>query len=280
MLNFYLYIVLEELMYFLFYICLLIFKYLIYKYKRLLVSDRFYIAGGLIFAVGMFFLNYQYVNIIIGISIILIEIGFLNWIFNFYKKHIKDVAIYKTIYWLLNFFILWFSNVISQYLVEKTFGLPPKDFDLTLYFWTLICYIPAWLYFATSICFVFYLIIGVGWTIKNFLEVFFDMFKPLFKMFVINKREVKKRTDISQPFHFVGLFITLIVFYHLGLTISRNEMLIYPLVKKIAYYTDYKELSNYPGSKKSQKIILHANNVVSIAKENGNKIEISVKKIE
>jgi hypothetical protein len=272
--------VLEDLMYFLFYICLSVFKYFIFKYKRLLVSDRFYIVGGLIFAVGMFFLNYKYINIMVGMSIILIEIGFLNWIFNFYKKYIKDVAIYKTIYWLLNFFILWFSNVISQYLVEKTFGLPPKDFDLTLYFWTIICYIPAWLYFATAICFVFYLIIGVGWTIKIFLEIFVDMFKPLF---IISKREVKKvkkRTNISQPFHFIGLFITLIVFYHLGLTIIRNEIFIYPLVKKIAYYTDYKELSNYPGSKKSQKIILHANNVVSIAKENGNKIEISVEKIE
>ncbi|WP_454667577.1 hypothetical protein [Acinetobacter calcoaceticus] len=273
-------------MYFVFYLFIGVcnfFNYLIYKYKKLIISDKFYAVGGLIFSISMLFINYKYINIIFSISIVLIEIGFLTWVFNFYKKYIKDVAVYKTIYWLLNFFILWLSNIISQYLVEKALGLPPKDFDLTLYFWTLICYVPAWLYLVTFIFFIIYILVGLGWIIKIFSEIFLDMFKPFLKIFIIKEAvedNAKKGKSISQPFHFIGLFITLITFYHVGLSISRNEVLIYPIVKNIAYYTDYKELSKYPGSEKNQKIILHANNVVSIAKKNGDKVEISVKKIE
>ncbi|HFP7023700.1 TPA: hypothetical protein ACHKB2_001554 [Acinetobacter baumannii] len=249
-------------------------------FNKLELYKKFYFIGLFIFVLFLPFKDNTFSNLLLMISILTIELGFITWIFDIYNKKIKGIKLYNTIFWLINIPIVWLSNVISQGIITASLGLPATDFSLTLSLWTFFCYVPAFLIILTIIGLIIYFPTCIIWSCKMLLEVILGFFRPLISIFIQNRTENKNNKNILNPLHFVGFILTILFLCHSLIAIFENEEKFYKLIKFTAFYTDYRVLYNYPGIDQKYKVVLHPNNIYSIAIQNGSTINIIIKKIE
>ncbi|KHN68250.1 hypothetical protein DH17_09450 [Acinetobacter oleivorans] len=127
------------------------------------------------------------------VSFSVIELGFISWIYIIYKKRIKGIKIYNSSFWLINIFIIWLSNVISQNLITASLGLPATDFYLTLGLWTFFCYVPALLIIVLIIGLIIYVPTILIWSLKISLETLYVLIKPLLYIFIKNEPHIRKK---------------------------------------------------------------------------------------
>lgn len=250
------------------------------SFNKLELYKRFYFIGFFLFIIFLPFRDNIFSNFFLMISFSVIELGFISWIYTIYKKRIKGIKIYNSSFWLINILIIWFSNVISQNLITASLGLPATDFYLTLSLWTFFCYVPALLIIVLIIGLIIYIPTIFLWSLKIFLETLYSPLKPLLTVFIKNKPNTRKKSNNLNPLHFSG-FMLFILFLAFSITaLSKSESKFYTPIKYTAYYADYRKLNNYPDIDHNHKVVLHANNIYSIAIKNGSKINIFVKKIE
>jgi hypothetical protein len=62
--------------------------------------------------------------------------------------------------------------------------------------------------------------------------------------------------------------------------VEKNVSSLFPLVKWVAYVSDYQPASNYPGIAVGERVRLHENGVVSVAVVRNGEINILVRKYE
>ncbi|MBU3081574.1 hypothetical protein [Acinetobacter baumannii] len=266
-------------MYIIYFLLRDLFNFFSKKYIKKPIHDRFYYTGFTLFIFSLPFKDYQFNNLFLLVSFLLISLGFISWVFKIYKEKIKGNSRYTTSFWLINIFIVWLSNVFSQYLLTSSLGLPPTDFILTLNFWTFICYVPACLFSIMAIGFIIYFPTAIILSIQLLLEIISNIFEPftpnLIKSKLLSKIQIK-----YNIFHFIGFFITISILLYSTIYIYFYQGKIYYLVKYTAFYTDYKVLYKYPDIDHNHKVVLHANNIYSIAIKEKSTINIFIKKIE
>lgn len=188
-------------------------------------------------------------------------IGFVLWCWplviktwgNFFGKAVITVA---------HLFILLVATVFARNLVALAIELPPQDFDLTISFWVLIFYIPAWA-FATSIALG---VIAIVFQTVGILRNFFGgANQELLKMFLLMAGALYLSFSIGTVLSFA----------------LENKHVFYPMVRWIAYVSDFQQAPLYPGIKPNERIRLHENGVISVAhKQDDGSIVIEIRRFE
>ncbi|HHP0278252.1 MULTISPECIES: hypothetical protein [Acinetobacter calcoaceticus/baumannii complex] len=252
------------------------FKY----FKKLELYKKLYFIGFFLFIIFLPFRDNIFSNFFLMVSFSVIELGFISWIYIIYKKRIKGIKIYNSSFWLINIIIIWLSNVISQNLITASLGLPATDFYLTLGLWTFFCYVPALLIIILIIGLIIYVPTILIWSLKIFLETLYVLIKPLLYIFIKNEPHIRKKSNDFNPLHFSGFMLFILFLAFSIVALAKSESKFYTPIKYTAYYADYHKLNNYPDIDHDHKVVLHANNIYSIAIKNGSKINISVKKIK
>lgn len=186
--------------------------------------------------------------------------------------------------WLRNLFhliVVFIAAIPARNAVAQAIGLPPQDFDLSVTLLVGILYIPTWFavvgigLLAVAIGQFFYggALVGVDWLItpKPCLPGFTprpnDQLSRLISCAASGKRHVELAFGtLLIALFFVGLFGTLT-----QLIVNQTT-----LVRWVAYKADYQSIPKYPGISADQRVRIHENGVVSIARPVGWDVEIEV----
>jgi hypothetical protein len=240
------------------------------------ISTKLYIVAFIIFLLAVSFIKLLGSSISLGmlyISMVLIEIGFIIWVYIFIRKCLVQIGnkenLLKYIKFLWVFFhllVLWLAAVYASMIVNVGLGLPASDFNYTVTFLTFLCYLPALLVSVSILGLIIYLIAWV-----------FFIFRFMFK----------KTTffESFSIFHIVG-FVIIIGLLALGHDkIMSNFISNAPkYVRFIAYQTDYQYipayLKQFPHMNQTIKIKLHENGIYSTLKEQESGYELIIGKLE
>lgn len=162
---------------------------------------------------------------------------------------------------IAQFFVYLLATFFARHLVATALGLPAQDFDLTVNFLTMLFYIPAAVVvvlFAATVAAAFFQVRLVGSALRggSFLD------------------------GLKESAHFAGVIAFLICTVSAYDLAMKNQFLLHPLAKWIAFQCDYEFLPKYPAIDHNAKVRLHENGVVSQAELKGGNVIISVGSIQ
>lgn len=156
-------------------------------------------------------------------------------------------------------FVLLLAVVFARYTVASAHELPPQDFDLTVSFLSLILYVPAWSIVVTLVLGGVAIILELIGLLCGFLG------RPTIesaKMFA----------------HMVGAFAVCFFVSNVFDFVAKNQRTLHPLIKWIAFVSDFQASPKYPGVGMNDRIRLHENGVISFARIQDGRIVIGVRK--
>lgn len=157
--------------------------------------------------------------------------------------------------------LLLVSLAIARNLVAAATGLPPQDFDLTVGFVALLCYLPALALAAT---------IATGIAAMVFQLLFFTrslLRKPL--------------AAVAMTIgHMTGALALCSLVAQLLQVVELQHHHLYPAVRWIAYYSDYHAVPAYPGIAAGARVRLHENGVISTAVKQRGAVSITVGRVD
>jgi hypothetical protein len=270
-----------------------IFSYRIFsKWQSLQLFDRLYVLAFIIAGLGLVSLPiygkptkflYGSFLLVYGVS----GIGFGIWLWPWLQR-IWDWKIGKLAITLLHGGILLLSIIPARLLVAEALGLPPQDFDVTVAFCVLLFYPPLWLIVFEVFTLLFAIIRFIAAALCSFttyfpINVLVLLIAKLFpagsgpRLFL--ERDIGK--FVWRGFvHIIGVMgivfgITLFWQWYSPATRSLK-----PIVRAVAYFADFQQVSLYPGVDVNRRLRLHENGVVSYAEERGWDIVISVEKVQ
>lgn len=243
-------------------------NYLKVRIKSL--EARFYLFGiSVIVFSTILMLNRQnniITLVILSTGIMLFCLGFMFWCYSLLKmRWIINTA--KIFLILLNIPTYLISEFLSRFIIAQTLNLPVKDFELTLKALTSIFYIPVGVFLSCFILMVF-----------AFLVMFFGMLVETITSSLPKFKYKFKFIYLCRLFGVIS--IVSIINSVSGNIIIQNTPLIIKTIKNIAFYGDYQEMRKYPTIKEGERVILHENGVISVARKINNEIVIDVRKIE
>ena len=243
-------------------------NYLKVKIKSLEV--KFYLFGISVIAFSTILILNRQNNIItlviLSAGIILFCLGFMFWCYSLLKmRWIINTA--KIFLILLNIPTYLISEFLSRFIIAQTLNLPVKDFELTLKGLTSIFYIPVGVFLSCFILMMFAFIAMVFGMLVETITSSLPKFKYKFKFIYLCRL-------------FGVISIVSIINSVSGNIIIQNTPLIIKTIKNIAFYGDYQEMRKYPTIKEGERVILHENGVISVARKINNEIVIDVRKIE
>ena len=243
-------------------------NYLKVKIKSLEV--KFYLFGISVIAFSTILILNRQNNIItlviLSAGIILFCLGFMFWCYSLLKMSwIINTA--KIFLILLNIPTYLISEFLSRFIIAQTLNLPVKDFELTLKALTSIFYIPVGVFLSCFILMMFAFIAMVFGMLVETITSSLPKFKYKFKFIYLCRL-------------FGVISIVSIINSVSGNIIIQNTPLIIKTIKNIAFYGDYQEMRKYPTIKEGERVILHENGVISVARKINNEIVIDVRKIE
>ena len=243
-------------------------NYLKVKIKSLEV--KFYLFGISVIAFSTILILNRQNNIItlviLSAGIILFCLGFMFWCYSLLKKRwIINTA--KIFLILLNIPAYLISEFLSRFIIAQTLNLPVKDFELTLKALTSIFYIPVGVFLSCFILMMFAFLAMVFGMLVETITSSLPKFKYKFKFIYLCRL-------------FGVISIVSIINSVSGNIIIQNTPLIIKTIKNIAFYGDYQEMRKYPTIKEGERVILHENGVISVARKINNEIVIDVRKIE
>ena len=157
--------------------------------------------------------------------------------------------------------LLLVSLAIARNLVAAATGLPPQDFDLTVGFVALACYLPAMALAAT-------IVTGIAAIVFQFL---------FFARSLLRKPLAAVGMSIG---HMIGALALCSLVAQLLLDVESHHHHVYPAVRWIAYYSDYHTVPAYPGIATGARVRLHENGVVSTAVNRHGAVSITVGRID
>jgi hypothetical protein len=243
-------------------------NYLKVKIKSLEV--KFYLFGISVIAFSTILILNRQNNIItlviLSAGIILFCLGFMFWCYSLLKmRWIINTA--KIFLILLNIPTYLISEFLSRFIIAQTLNLPVKDFELTLKALTSIFYIPVGVFLSCFILMMFAFLAMVFGMLVETITSSLPKFKYKFKFIYLCRL-------------FGVISIVSIINSVSGNIIIQNTPLIIKTIKNIAFYGDYQEMRKYPTIKEGERVILHENGVISVARKINNEIVIDVRKIE
>ncbi|TDR38521.1 hypothetical protein DFR29_12022 [Tahibacter aquaticus] len=164
------------------------------------------------------------------------------------------------------------AAIKARHLVANALQLPPHDFDLTVAILALLFYPPLWLAFAAVIATV----VGfLGLAMALLLHVPTQLLKPL----ITPPNEWEAR-GLRLLMHGAAAMALGMVCVLLTQLVEIDEADLRPAARLIAYAVDYHTVGAYPGVPADQKIRLHENGVVSIARLTGLTVTIEVTSVK
>nr|CBA30127.1 hypothetical protein Csp_C21990 [Curvibacter putative symbiont of Hydra magnipapillata] len=186
--------------------------------------------------------------------------GFSVWCWPTVKK-VWAHPVGKTAIATFHVFVLFLSTAFARSVVASSLGLPPQDFDMTVAAISLASYIPAW-------SLVISLVLGVT-AVTLEIAGFFAMlarhsFGTVAKLFA----------------RMFGAIAICAISGDICGFAMKNETLLHPAARWIAYFCDFQPAARYPGIAEGERIRLHENGVISVAEIQGGEIRIQVRKYE
>ena len=269
-----------------------IFSYRIFfRWQSLQLFDRLYALAFTIAVLGLVSLpiygkptKFLYGSFLLayGISGIGFGIWLWPWLQRIWRWPMGKLAIT-----LLHGGILFLSVIPARLLVAEALGLPPQDFDMTVGFCVLLFYLPLWMivFEILSLLFAFIHLIGSGLcslTTHFPINVIVLLIAKLFpvgshpRLFLEQNIGNFVWRGFMQMLGVMGIAFGIAIFWEWYSPATRS---LKPIVRVVAYFADFQQVSLYPGIDVNRRLRLHENGVVSYAEERGWDIVISVEKV-
>jgi hypothetical protein len=195
--------------------------------------------------------------------------GFLIWC-GPYIARVWAHPVGKAIVTVAHILVLVLATVFARSVVAASLLLPPQDFDLTVWFITIVSYIPAWS-IAVSV------LTGVVGTLLFIATYFLSLSTFLLRMAGIGARSFRDEKYFAQAVGAIAVCIFSIGIYDFA---TKNEQSLHQLVKWVAFFSDFQPAPLYPGIAEGERIRLHENGVISIAEIQNDEIQIRVRRYE
>ena len=241
-----------------------------FKAKLESLEAKFYFFGIFAIALSMILTPKFQSSIIASImtftGILLFCSGILIWCYSLFKrKWIINLA--KVFLVLLNIPTYLLSEILSRFLIAQTLNLPVKDFELTLKVLTSFFYIPVAIFLSCVILITLaFVVIILGMTVETItssLPKFKYKFRWVYLCRAVGVALIAYGTNLIS-----------------GNSLIQNAPLIVNAIKNVAFYGDYQEMQNYPTLKEGERVILHANGVISYASKKNNEVIIEIRKFK
>lgn len=185
-------------------------------------------------------------------------VGFAIWCWPYVTK-VWAHPLGKALVTVVHVFVLLLATACARGVVASSLRLPPQDFDLTVGFISIVFYIPAW----SVVVSVFLGVIAILWEIAGLLSMFFS----------------RSFGGVARCFaHMAGALAICIFSANIFPFAMNNEKSLHPLVRWIAFFSDFQSAPLYPGIHEGERIRLHENGVISFASVKNGAIEIEVRK--
>jgi len=185
-------------------------------------------------------------------------VGFFVWCWPYLAKVWKH-PIGRAFVITIHVLVLIIATMLSRFIVASSLGLPPQDFDLTVWFIAVLCYIPAWSIVAS-------MLMGSAAILLQLIG--------LVSVFVSRSHN----RALKWFAHMSGALVICYTSAEAFQLVKDNEGALFPLVKWVAFLGDFQATSMYPGFSLGQRIRLHENGIVSIADLQDGVITIEVRK--
>lgn len=186
-------------------------------------------------------------------------IGFAVWCWPFLTKAWTH-PVGKVSITILHLFVLLLSTAFARSVVASSLGLPPQDFELTVSFIAIALYIPAW---SIVVSFLIGVLAIVAMLIIGLLSVV--------------ARQLLAGLTTKVIAHMVGAIAISLFFAYIFVFVGENEKYLHPVVKWVAFISDFQATPNYPGIKDNERIRLHENGVISFAQVQDGEVKIVVR---
>lgn len=153
--------------------------------------------------------------------------------------------------------ILVLSILLARNEVAAVLQLPPQDFDIAVSLMSLLTYLVLWwLVIASLAC-----VIGLTLLVKGFFST---------------KRGLNQLWLLSTAAGAIAFGVTAALALQDG--IDRRGV-VTPLIEWTAYWGDYHRVERYPGAEGGERVRLHENGIVSVARVVDGKVLIQVKRL-
>jgi len=214
--------------------------------------------------------------------------GFAYWFLPQLRK-VWGFPLGKLAVMLLHGLILLLSAILARFLVAEALRLPPQDFDMTVGIWTLVLYLPVWLFVIAFLTFLFYAIALVCFLVfiicEQIVGIAADFLSALQLLHAASCALVSFRRRLlglgNKVFgHAIGAAAVSLIAMYIWAWFFAGIRSLGPLIRWVAYCADFQEASLYPGVEAKRRFRLHENGVVSYAERQGCDISISVEKVQ
>ena len=262
------------------------------KWQSLQLFDRLYVLAFTIAGLGFVSLpiygkptKFLYGSFLLAYGIS--GVGFGIWLWPWLQR-IWNWRHGKLAITLLHGGILFLSIIPARLLVAEALGLPPQDFDVTVGFCILLFYLPLWLiafeFLSLLFAFIHFIVSGLcSFTTYFPINVLVLLIAKLFP--VGSRPRLFLEQDIGRFvwrgfLHMIGVMgiaFGIALFWQWYSPATRS---LKPIVRAVAYFADFQQVSLYPGVDVNRRLRLHENGVVSYAEERGWDIIISVEKVQ
>lgn len=235
------------------------------RIKALDLDDKIYlIACGVLFVgVGLVWASPASQGIpktIMPLSYFGFAIGFVVWCWPFLVNAWAH-PVGKVIIAILHLLVLLLSTAFARFVVASSLGLPPQDFDLTVSFVVIALYIPVWSIVAS---------------------LFLGGAALVFEIFGLMGMIAPQSFGSTVKFfaHMSGALVLCFFFGRTFEYVVEHERYLYPLIKRVAFISDFQPAAKYPGIGDNERIRLHENGVISFAQIQDGEVQIVVRTID
>lgn len=186
-------------------------------------------------------------------------VGFIVWAWQLTRelwfRRVSTVA-----YAMLHAIAFLVATTAARHQVSMAMGLPAQDFDLTVGFFSLLFYLPAW-------C----LILSVGLTpaLLLFLPV-------LLGSLLLKKNDKRIGSLFAHTAGACGVALYASQFFQWSTT---ERPLVHNAVRLVAAIADYQPAAKYPGVGAGSRVRLHENGVMSTVSIEANEVKVVVGRV-
>ena len=204
------------------------------------------------------------------LSLLLLAAGFLTWLVRTVLRWWGTAAGRSAIL-AFNAAVLLVAVVPARAMVADALGLPPTDFDLTVGICVLLFYPVVALLLLLAVMTVWHVFLLLARWLADEVGDFADWAVATVMRLVFSVRAkpdltgmIEERSRWGAVLHFAGCGILVatvcIVAY------QAREPVLKPLVRNVAYWTEYYEISRYPGIDPTLPAKIHTGAMVSYAR--------------
>lgn len=183
-------------------------------------------------------------------------LGFIVWVWQLIRESWLQ-RIGAVAYGMLHALAFLIATTAARHHVSRAMGLPAQDFDLTVGFFSLLFYLPAW-------C----LILSVA------LAPALLLVTPIALGSLMFRKDDKRAGSLMA--HMVGAFGVALYASQFFQWSTTDKPLIHTAVRLVAAIADYQPAASYPGVKAGQRVRLHENGVMSAISIEANEVKVVV----